>query len=152
MGAQRLSNSERRDPHHTESVLGQLYWQHRARVINQMESKIMDHVSTEVLEGIESFAADNPNSPVAKMRAEMLRTIASDTEAGDSQAVSRFSELYSDATRIVFPAASAFLSVCHSVNQYSSSHTLSAIDLATLRAVDLEAHRNPTLGACLEPS
>lgn len=83
-----------RDPRRTESVLGQIYWQHHDRAIEQMQPQIMGHVSIDVLEGIESFAAGNPNSPVVKLRAEMLRAIGPDAAAGDPQTVSRFNALY----------------------------------------------------------
>ena len=98
-----------------------------------------------VLEGIESFATDNPESPVARMREEMLQAIGPDTLAGDPDSVKRFCDLYNDASDIVFPATSAYLAVCHALHEYSTSHSLYSIELDILRAVDLEAHRNQVL-------
>ena len=95
----------------------------------------------EVLEGIECFADNNPASPVAKMRENMLRVIG-----GSPQAISQFSDLYTEASDIVFPMTSVFLAVCNAVNELSSSHSLAQIDSETLRAFDMEAHTNATLG------
>ena len=126
-------------------MLGQSYWRHHTRVLNEMQPKIMGYVSIDVLEGIEVFANGNPGSPVAQMQKQMLAAIGPDATAGDPQTVSRFSDLYRSASDIVFPATCAFLTACHAVNEVASSHSLSAIDLATLRAIDLEAHRNSVL-------
>ena len=119
-----MKTDRHRDPRNTNSQLGRAYWQHHARVM------------------AESFATDNPGSLVAQMREEMLQAIGPDTPAGDPDAVERFSALYKDASAIVFPATSAYLAVCHALNEYSTSHSLSSIDLEILRAIDLEAHRN----------
>ena len=140
-----MNTKPHRDPRNTKSRLGQAYWQHHRRVIAEMQPKIMGHVRTGVLDDIESFATSNPNSAVARMREEMLQAIGPDIPAGDPGAVALFSDLYKNASDLVFPATGAFLTVCHDLNQYSSSHSLSSIDLDTLRAVDLEAHRNPIL-------
>ena len=140
-----MNTKPHRDPRDTKSRLGQAYWQHHRRVIAETQPKIMGHVTTAVLDGIESFATRNPNSAVARMREEMLQAIGPDTPAGDPGAVARFSDLYKNASDLVFPATGAFLTACHDLNEYSSSHSLSSIDLDTLRAVDLEAHRNPIL-------
>ncbi len=129
-----MNTNRHRDPRNTKSVLGQAYWRHHARVMNQMQPKIMGHVTTAVLEGIEAFAADNPDSPVAQTHEEMLRTIAPDVTAGGPQTVSRFSELYENAYDSVFPATRAYLKVRHEVDEISSSHSLSVFDLETLHA------------------
>ena len=134
-----------RNPRDTKSVLGQAYWQHHDRVLAPIRPKIMGHVTTDVLEGIESFATNNPNSAVASMREEMLQAIGPDVPAGDPAAVARFSDLYKNASDLVFPTTEAFLRACHALHGYSSSHSLSSIDRDTLRAVDLEAHRHPIL-------
>ena len=140
-----MNTKPHRDPLDTKSRLGQAYLQHHRRVIAETQPKIMGHVTTAVLDGIESFATNNPNSPVAPMREEMLQAIGPDIPAGDPAAVARFSYLYKNASDLVFPATGAFLTACHDLNEYSSSHSLSSIDLDTLRAVDLEAHRHPIL-------
>jgi len=142
-----LNAKPRRDPRDTKSRLGQAYWQHHRRVMNDTQPKIMGHVTIDVLEGIESFAARNPHSCVARMHGEMLQAIGPDIPAGDPGAVARFSELYKSASDLVFPATAAFLAACHGLRGYSSSHSLSSIDLGTLRAVDLEAHGDPVLDA-----
>ena len=141
-----MSTKPHRDPRNTKSVLGRAYWQHHARVIIQMQPRIMGHVTTAVLEGIESFATGNPDSSVAQMHEEMLSAIAPDVAAGDPQTVSRFSELYDSAYDAVFPATRAYLKVRHEVDEISSSLSLSVFDLVTLHAFDLEAHRNDILG------
>ena len=132
-------------PRNTNSALGRAYWEHHASVMRQTQPKIMGHVAIDVLERIERFACDNPDSPVAQMHQEMLAAIGPDATAGDPQTVSRFSDLYRDASGIVFPASGAFLAASHAVGELTRSHSLAAIDLATLRAIDLEAHRNPVL-------
>ena len=141
-----MSTKPHRDPRNTKSVLGRAYWQHHARVIIQMQPRIMGHVTTAVLEGIESFATGNPDSSVTQMHEEMLSAIAPDVAAGDPQTVSRFSELYDSAYDAVFPATRAYLKVRHEVDEISSSLSLSVFDLVTLHAFDLEAHRNDILG------
>ena len=142
-----MKTDRHRDPRNTNSQLGRAYWQHHARVMAETQPKIMGYVTMAVLEGIESFATDNPGSLVAQMRKEMLQAIGPDTPAGDPDAVERFSALYKDASAIVFPATSGYLAVCHALNEYSTSHSLSSIDLEILRAIDLEAHRNQILDA-----
>ena len=134
-----------RDPRDTKSHLGRAYWQHHARVMVETRSKIMGHVSIDALDGIESFVTENPDSPVARMHKEMMQAIGPDLPAGDPDAVERFNALYKDASDIVFPATSAYLAVCHALHEYSTSHSLSSIDLEILRAIDLEADRNQIL-------
>ena len=142
-----MNAKTRRDPRDTKSRLGQAYWQHHRRVINDTQPKIMGHVTIDVLEGIESFAARNPHSNVARMHGEMLKAIGPHIPAGDPGAVARFCELYKSASDLVFPATAAFLSACHGLSGYSSSHSLSSIYLETLQAVDLEAHGDPALAS-----
>ena len=133
------------NPHNTKSRLGHAYLRHRARVMAEVQPKIMGHVELAVLDGIESFATDDPDGSVARMHEEMLQAIGLDVPAGNLGAVARFSGLYRDASELVFPATTAFLTVCDDLGEYSSSYSLSSIDLDTLRAVDLEAHSNPIL-------
>ena len=140
-----MKTNRSHDPRDTKSQLGRAYWQHHARVMTDTPPKIMGHVTMAVLEGIESFATDKPESPVARMREEMLQAIGPDTPAGDPDAVERFSALYKNASNIVFPATSAYLTVCHALNEYSTSHSLYSIELDILRDIDLEAHRNQVL-------
>ena len=90
------------DPRNTNSRLGQAYWQHHRRVIAETQPKIMGHVTTSVLDGIESFSTSNPNSVVAGMREEMLRALGPDIPAGDPGTVARFSDLYKNASNLVF--------------------------------------------------
>ena len=78
-----MISNRHHDPRNTSSQLGRAYWQHHARVMAETQPKIMGHITTAVLEGIESFATNNPESPVARMREEMLQVIGSDTLAGD---------------------------------------------------------------------
>jgi len=142
-----LSTNERRDPRRTNSELGRLYWQHHDRMMQRVQSQIMGHISIEVLEGIESFAIDNPGSPVARMREDMLQAISSNSVAGDPQTVSRFSDLYEKAYGMVYPATRAYLKVYHNVDEISSSYSLTAINLDDLRTFDLKAHKNNDLDA-----
>ena len=138
-----MNTKPHRDPCNTTSQLGQAYLEHYRRVIAETRPKLMDHVSPAVLDGIESFAINNPDSAVARMREEMLQAFAPDVPAGDPGAVARFSDLHKNASDLVFPATGAFLRACHDLNAYSSSHSLYSIDLDTLQAVDLEAHDHP---------
>ena len=140
-----LKMNRHRDPGNTNSQLGRAYLQLYARVMVETQPKLMGYVSMDVMDGIESFAIDNPRSQVAQMREEMLQAIGPDTPAGDPDAIGRFSAKYKDASAIVFPATSAYLAVCHALHEYSTSHSLSLIDLEILRAIDLEAHRNQVL-------
>lgn len=140
-----MSTNERRDPRRTNSELGRLYWQHHDRVMQRVQPQIMGHISIEVLEGIESFAIDNPGSPVVRMREDMLQTISPRSIAGEPQAVSQFSDLYEKAYGMVYPATRTYLKVYHNVDEISSSHSLNAINLGDLRTFDLEAHENNTL-------
>ena len=140
-----MKTNRYRDPRNTKSQLGRAYWQHHARVMAETQPKIMGHIEMAVLEGIESFATDNPESPVAGMRQQMLQAIGPNTADGDPEAIERFSALYKDASDIVFPATSAYLAVCHTLNEYSTSLSLYSIELDILRAIDLEAHRNHIL-------
>lgn len=134
------------DPRTTNSQLGRAYWQHYTHVMADAQLKIMGNVNTAVLDGIESFATDNPSSPVVQMHEEMLRAIRPDIPPGNPDSVERFSDLYNRASAIVFPASSAYLAACHALNEYSTSHSLSSIELDVLRAIDLEAHKNQVLG------
>ena len=111
-------------------------------MIEQVKPKI---IFIEVLEGIECVADNNPASPVAKIREDMLRVTGVGFAGGDPQAISRFSELYTEASDIVFPMTNVFLTVCNDVNELSSSHSLAQIDSEMLRAFDMEAHTNDTL-------
>ena len=140
-----MSPNERRDPRRTNSELGRLYWQHHDRVMQRVQPQIMGHISIEVLEGIESFAIDNPGSPVARMREGMLQTIISNSVAGDPQTVSRFSDLYEKAYGMVYPATRAYLKVYHNVDEISSNHSLAIIDLRTPQTIDLKANSNDIL-------
>ena len=133
------------DPRKTDSALGRAYWAHHDRVIKQTQPKIMGWVSINVLEGIERFAGDNPDSLVAQMHREMIAVIGPDATADDPEVVSRFGDLYRDASNIVFPASNAFLAASHAVGELTHSHSLAAVDLATLQVIDLEAHVNPVL-------
>lgn len=145
-----MSTDDRSDPRRTDSLLGQCYQQHYARVMKQVQPKLLGHVSIEVLDGIESFALNNPDSQVAQIRDDMLTAIGPHAPAGDPEAIKRFSDLYKTASDTVFPATAAFLNVCHFLNEYSSSHSLSAIDLKTLRAIDLEAHCDRVLDELMQ--
>ena len=140
-----MNTNPHRDPRNTKSQLGRAYWQHHARVMAETQPKIMGYVSIDVLDGIETFATDNPDSSVVRMREEMMQAIGPDIPAGDPDAVERFEALYTDASDIVFPATSSYLAVCHALNEYSNSHSLSSIELDILRAIDEEAHRNHVL-------
>ena len=133
------------DPRKTNSALGRAYWAHHDRVIRQTQPKTMGYVEVDVLEGIEQYALDKPDSRAAQMRGEMIAVIGPAAAAGDPNVVSRFGSLYDEASSIVYPASSAFLAACHAVGEVTSSHSLTAIDLTTLRAIDLEAHVNPEL-------
>jgi len=113
--------------------------------MKEAQKRTMGHVSIEVLEAIEAFALARPNSQVTQMRADMMQVIGPDSPAGAPEAIKRFKRLYEQASDIVFPATQAFLRVSHALGGYSNSHSLSAIDLETLRAIDQEAHRNPAL-------
>ncbi len=88
-----------RDPRYTKSRLGQAYWRYHSRVMAETQPKIMGHVTTAVLEGIETFATDNPNSDVARVRGELLQAMGSGIPAGDPGAVARFSDLSSKRCR-----------------------------------------------------
>ena len=134
-----------RDPRRTDSELGQAYWQHRDRVSQPTRSNVMGHVSIEVLEGIDSFAAQELNSSVAKLKADMLQAIGPDADAGHPHTVSRFNASYEQAYDTVFPATRVYLNISHAVNEIASAHSLSAIDLETLRSLDLSAHTDDTL-------
>ena len=85
-----MKTNQNHDPRNAKTQLGRAYWQHHARVMADTQPKIMGHVTMTVLEGIESFATDNPESPVARMREEMLQAIGPDTLAGDPDSVKRF--------------------------------------------------------------
>ncbi len=87
------------NPQHTESELGQGFCQYYCRLAWSTQSTLMGHVSIEILEGIEPFAADNPESAVARLQADMLQAIGSDTVAGDPHTVSCFNELYDRPTK-----------------------------------------------------
>ena len=104
-----MKTNRHRDPRNTKSSLGQAYWQHYARVMVETQQKTMGHISTAVLEGIESFATDNPESQVVWMWNEMLRAIGPNTPAGNRESIVRFSTLYKDASDIVFPSTSAYI-------------------------------------------
>lgn len=140
-----MKMNRNRNPRDTKSCLGRAYWEHHGRVMAETQPKIMGHVSIDVLDGIESFVSENPDSPVARIHKEMMQAIGPDIPAGDPEAVERFSARYRDASAIVFPATSAYLAVCHALHEYSTSHSLSSIDLELLQAIDLEAHRNQIL-------
>ena len=71
------------NPQHTESELGQTFCQYYCRLARPTQSTLMGQVSIKILERIESFAADNPESAVARLQADMLQAIGSDTVAGD---------------------------------------------------------------------
>ena len=133
------------NPQHTESELGQTFCQYYCRLARPTQSTLMGHVSIKILEGIESFAADNPKSAVARLQADMLQAIGSDTVAGDPHTVSCFNELYEQAYEIVFPATRAYLKICHDVNEIASAHSLSAIELDTIHCLDIAAHTDKTL-------
>ena len=137
--------TEVRNPRRTDSELGQAYWQHHDRVSQPTRSNIMGHVSIEVLEGIDSFAAQEPNSTVAKLKADMLQAIGPDADAGHPHTVSRFNASYEKAYDTVFPATRAYLKISHAVNEIASAYSLSAIDLEILRSFDLSAHTDDTL-------
>ena len=134
-----------RDPRRTESKLGLAYWQHYNRVMQRTRAAVMGHVSITVLEGIETFAVANPDSPVAKLHADMLQGIGPDAAAGNPQTVSNFNTLYQQAYDTVFPATRAYLNISHALHGISSSHSLFAIDLETLRSLDLAAHGDDAL-------
>ena len=97
------------------------------------------------LRGSSITPGDHPDSLAAKMHGEMIAVIGPDATAGDPEVVSRFGDLYRGASNIVFPGSNAFLAAIHAVRELTRSHSLAAIDLTTLRAIDLEAHVNPVL-------
>ena len=84
-------------------------------MIEKTRGRIMANVSIEVLEGIERFAGDNPDSPVAQMHREMIAVIGPDAAAGNPGIVSRFSDLYRNESSVVFPASNSFLAASRNV-------------------------------------
>ena len=134
--------------HHNQpresSELTQSYLQFRER-LKQKRLQIAAPVDTEILDGIESFATDNPDSHVAEIRRNMLRAIEPDTSASDPNTAACFSDLYKKACDIVYPATTAFLDTCNAVNELSSNHSLSSMGLEELRAIDRKAHQDTVL-------
>ena len=137
-----MITNEPYDPYRSNSKLVQRYLAHRVCVIEQIKPKI---ILVEVLEGIEHFADDNPASLVAEMRKAMLCVTEDGFAGGDPKAISRFSELYTEASDIVFPMTNAFLAACDVVNELSYSHSLAQIGSEALRVIDMEAHTNAAL-------
>ena len=140
-----MSSNRKCDPRNTKSQLGQAYWQHYSRVMDITQPKIMGDISITVLEGIESFATDNPMSSLYKIWKDMLDALGPDKPAGDPETVKRFRSLYKEASDIVFPATNAYLKVCHALNQISTSYSLSLIELDILQDTDLKAHCDSVL-------
>ena len=94
-----------------------------------------------VLEIIDSFSTDNPSAPFAQMRDEMLQAAGLYTTAGEPDAVEQFRYRYKEASDIVFPASSAYLKLCHALDENFTSFSLSLTELDKLRALDLEANQ-----------
>lgn len=136
--------NEHHNPVYTKSELTQSYLQFRER-LRQKGLQIAAPVDTEILDGIESFATDNPDSRVARIREDMLRMIGPDIRASDPNAASFFPDLYRKSCDIVYPATSAFLDTCNAVNAVSSNHSLSSMGSEELRAIDRKAHQDAVL-------
>ena len=125
-------------------VLAQSFMQFRER-LKPGQFKFGAPIDPEVLQGIESYAAQNPDSAVAQMRAEMLRLMGPNRPVIDPSAFKHLNGLYRKTSAIVYPATVAFLDASHDVNEYSLSQSLSAMDLGELYAIDEKAHKDVVL-------
>ena len=55
-----------------------------------------------------------------------------------------FKRLYDEAVKLTLPATRAFLRHQHAINTITRSHSLGAIDLETLKRIDLLGHKDHT--------
>lgn len=127
----------------TTAKIGKALWAHRDATTRATRDQWLPQIDIADLEAIEQRAAADKGSRIEAIHGEIYALLSAGSLAGDADGRAKLHALYAEAREIVFPATMAYLRHQHELAEFSRSHSLSAIDLETLRDIDLMAHDDP---------
>jgi hypothetical protein len=131
------------DPRQTQADLGRAYWNFHDLVLGQVRPLFLPWVDTGDMEAVEAVAAQTVGSRISMLHQKMLEKIgdlsSQNTDAGRDE----FKRLYDEAVGLTLPATCVFVQHSQAIATISRSHSLSAVDLKTLKSIDLLAHKDP---------
>ena len=132
------------DPRQTQAQLGRAYWAFYEHTLADLKPQFLPWVDIADVEAVEAVARQTAGSEVSALHQKMLEKLqdlaSNNTDVGREE----FKGLYDQAVGLTLPATCAFLRHSHAIRAITSSHSLSAVDLNTLKSIDLLAHQDPT--------
>ena len=133
-----------RHPRKTTTALGRAFWAYYDRTMQAVRPSFLPWVDTSLLEAFEARATKAPASRVAVIHSELIAKLTDAPLATEAAERDAFRLLYDEATQLVFPATTAFLRHRHALHDFTTSYSLSQVDLNSLRGIDIAAHDDPT--------
>ncbi|PZQ80609.1 MAG: hypothetical protein DI549_16585 [Ancylobacter novellus] len=106
----------------------------------------MPWVDTEKLEAIETLAMLRQGDRVAELHRQMLQDLTTTGALTDEDNQKAFRQIYDEAVAIALPATMAYLRHAQEINALTRSHSLSTVDLKTLKEIDGLGHNDPAFG------
>jgi hypothetical protein len=132
------------NPRQTQAQLGQAYWTFYEHTLADLKPQFLSWVDIADIEAIEAVARQTAGSKISTLHQKMLEKLqdlaSNNTDVGRKE----FKALYDEAVGQTLPATCAFLRHSHAIRTITSSHSLSAVDLKTLKSIDQLAHQDPT--------
>lgn len=133
-------------PRTTKTVLGRAYWAFYDETASRLRSNWLPWVDTEKLEAIETLAMLRQGDRVAELHRQMLQDLTTTGALTDEDNQKAFRQIYDEAVAIALPATMAYLRHAQEINALTRSHSLSTVDLKTLKEIDGLGHNDPAFG------
>lgn len=125
------------------SLLGEAYARFRLQVLQTAPA--MHFVSIDILDELDRLAPKHPDKPFAVQRCQLADLLKDPALSTDQEKREQFKQVYTQAELAVYPATCAYLQQCHALGGLTQSSSLFAVDLDTLRRIDVLAHSDEIL-------
>jgi hypothetical protein len=132
------------DPRQTQAKLGRAYWNFYDLVAGEMRPLFLPWVDTGDMEAIEEFAAQATGAKISILHQDMLEKLRNLSSHNTDSNREEFKRIYDEAVGLTLPATCVFLQHTHAIDMITRSHSLSAVDLKTLKSIDRLAHKDST--------